>query len=233
MIRRMLVVVVGVLVALVAWGCRAGGEEDWVAYVPAGEGYRRVALDREPPVPDPTSSVQVDLDADGVPEVVRIVDEQVYIERDGRVVWQGETAWQVVELVAGDVEDDLRREVLLALWKEDAGGVPRSHPFIVGHRHGRYDVLWGGSAVAAPIRDLDLGDVDGDGRTELVVLEGRYEEPAGSPGRFVTVWRWNGWGFTLLWRSEPGAFHRLALLDVDGDGGREIVVGEVKAPGAR
>jgi hypothetical protein len=168
-------------------------------------------------------SVEVDLDADGSPEIVRVEDGQVYVERVGKVAWEGETHWRVVDLVAGDVEDDLRKEVLLALWKEDEEGVLRSHPFIIGHRHGRYDVLWGGSAVADPIYDLDLGDVDGDGRTELVVLEGVYGEPAGSPARFLTVWRWNGWGFTLSWRSEQGRFHELRVVET-GEGAGDLIV---------
>jgi len=193
-----------------------------VAFVPAGEGYRREALS-SPPV-FPVSEVRADLDADGNPEEIRLEDGRVRVEREGEVVWQSEPEWRVVDLAAGDAWNDLRQEAVLAMWKDDAGGIPRSHPFIVGHRHGRYDLLWGGSAVADPIYDLDLGDVDGDGSNELVVLEGKYGERAGSPARFVTVWRWNGWGFTLLWRSAEGRYRNLHLLD--GEGGKRIVVEE-------
>jgi len=225
MIRRLLLWTSLLLVLLPLAGCGGAGGQ-WVAYEPAAGGYRPVTLSAPPAIPL-SQVVTADLDADGTLEVVRVENGQVRIEDGGEPAWQGNRQWRVVDIVAGDVEDDLRQEVLIAMWKEDDQGIPRSHPFIIGHRHGRYDVLWGGSAVVDPIRDLDLGDVDGDGRTELVVLEGTYEEPEDAPARFVTVWRWNGWGFTLLWRSEAGQFRHLNLLDVDVDGAVEIVVEDV------
>jgi hypothetical protein len=51
-----------------------------------------------------------------------------------------------------------------------------------------------------------LGDVDGDGAGELVVLEQQAE------GQSVAVWRWQGWSFSLMWRSESGRFQNLSLL---------------------
>ncbi len=82
---------------------------------------------------------------------------------------------------------------------------PGSHPFIVGYRQGAYRVPWGGSAVADPIHEVELGDVDGDGVQELVILEDADR------GRAVTVWRWHGWRFSLAWRSPPGPYRDLAL----------------------
>jgi hypothetical protein len=84
--------------------------------------------------------------------------------------------------------------------------VPRSHPFIIGYREGAYRILWGGSAVADPIHEAELGDVDGDGVQELIVLEERGD------GCAVTVWGWHGWGFSLMWRSPPGRYRDLALI---------------------
>jgi hypothetical protein len=195
----------------------------WVAFTPTSGGYEAVILDTVPDL-SPAGPLLADLDADGAPETVYWEGERVRVERGGETVWESEPAWRVVDVAVGDFFNDYRQEVLLAMWKDDTAGVPRSHPFIMGHRHGRYDLLWGGSAVADPIRDLDLGDVDGDGRNELVVLEGAYEEPEGAPARFVTVWRWNGWGFTLLWRSAEGRYDSLGVGDVDGDGVSEAVV---------
>lgn len=48
--------------------------------------------------------------------------------------------------------------------------------------------------MADPIREVELGDVEGDGVQELVVLEEQGN------GRVVTVWHWHGWGFSLLHR---------------------------------
>jgi poly-gamma-glutamate synthesis protein (capsule biosynthesis protein) len=148
----------------------------------------------------------IDLTGDGVPERVQRERDQVVIYRDGIETWRGLPEWRVVDLALGDPNDDGRGELVLALWKPDAEGVPRSHPFIIGYREGAYRILWGGSAVADPIREVELGDVDGDGVQELIVLEERGH------GLAVTVWRWHGWGFSLVWRSPPGRYESLVLI---------------------
>ena len=52
-----------------------------------------------------------------------------------------------------------------------------------------------------------MGDVDGDGRNEVVTLEGDYATGRSGPATHVNVWRWSGFGFTLEYRSPPGTFH--------------------------
>lgn len=90
-------------------------------------------------------------------------------------------------------------------------------------RHG-YRELWAGSALAVPILQIAAGDVDGDGRRELVALEGDYITGREGPPRTVAIWHWNGFGFTLDWRSPPGRFTALLLSDLDGDDRPEILV---------
>jgi poly-gamma-glutamate synthesis protein (capsule biosynthesis protein) len=163
---------------------------------------------------------KIDLTGDGVLESVRRVNEQVIIYSDGTEAWRSPPTWRVVDVALGDPNDDGRGEVLLALWKPGLDGletpspeklrVPRSHPFIVGYRGGIYRTLWGGSAVSDPIHEVELGDVNGDGDQELIVLDGD-----GPDERTVSVWRWHGWGFSLMWRSDPGAYRELSL---SGDG---------------
>jgi hypothetical protein len=151
-------------------------------------------------------SGEIDLTGDGFPEQVRLEAGQVVISNAGAETWRTPAEWQVVDLALGDPNDDGRAELLLALFKPDAAGIPRSHPFVVGYREGAYRILWGGSAVPDPIREVELGDVDGDGVAELVVLDEQGVDQT------VAVWRWHGWGFSLLWRSPAGRYHDLVLL---------------------
>jgi hypothetical protein len=166
----------------------------------------------------------IDLTGDGVPERVRRVGEQVVIYRDGVEVWRSLPEWQVVDLALGDPNDDGRGELLLVFWKPDAAGVRCSHPFIIGYREGLYRTLWGGSAVRDPIHEVELGDVDGDGVQELIVLEERDD----GLERAVAVWHWHGWGFSLVWRSPGGRYRDLVLIP--GGAGHPPIIGVTTEP---
>jgi hypothetical protein len=156
-------------------------------------------------------SGRIDLTGDGAPELVRRAAEQVTIYEGERAVWQSPAEWRVIDVALGDPNDDGRGELLLALLQEDAAGHWRSQPHIVGYRGGAYQILWGGRPVSAPILEVELGDVDGDGVQELAVLEAREQ------GATIALWRWQGWTFSLVWRSPPGPYANLTLLPA-GDG---------------
>lgn len=137
------------------------------------------------------------------------------------IVWRNEAdTWTIPRIDAGDPNDDGRIEYLLLLWKPDKQGIIRSHPFIMGWRGGHYRIIWGGSATRLPIQDCAIGDLDHDGQTELVVLEGG--ERPGVTGTHISVWHWHGWGFQREWQSAPGHWHSIVLHDSDNDGAEEI-----------
>ncbi len=170
---------------------------------------RRACVPVAPAGPAPPGLFQtgeIDLTGDGVPETVRRVGEQVVVIDGGVETWRTPAEWRIADVALGDPDDDGRGEMLLAFRKPDAAGTLRSHPFVVGYREGLYRPLWGGSAVVNPIDEVELGDLDGDGVQELIVIEER------GGARDVAVWRWHGWGFSQAGRSPPGAWRDLALV---------------------
>jgi hypothetical protein len=154
---------------------------------------------------------QIDLTGDGRPETVRRDGPRVAVYEAGTLAWQSPESWQVVDAALGDPNDDGRYEIMLAIWREDGAGYLRSQPYIVGYRGGEYALMWGGRPVVNPIQELAVGDVDGDGIDELIVVE----ELANGSTRAVSVWRWTGWTFTLIWRSDGGSYHDLVLDEQD------------------
>jgi len=153
----------------------------------------------------------IDLTGDGRPEIIRRQGQAVEIYQDGQAAWRSPPEWRVLDLALGDPNDDGRYELLLALEKPGPSGNMTNHPFILGYRGGSYRLLWGGSPVSAPLLEVELGDLDGDGVAELAAIEASQDGIA----RYVTVWRWYGWGFSLLWRSPPGEYHDLTILPAE------------------
>jgi poly-gamma-glutamate synthesis protein (capsule biosynthesis protein) len=167
------------------------------------------------------ASGAIDLTGDGVPEIIRRQGEALEIVQGGRTVWRSPTEWQVRDLALGDPNRDGRYEALLAVEKTSAPGAATSQPFVIGYRNGIYRDLWGGSPVQDPILEVELGDLDGDGLQELAAIEAS----TGDSAHYVTVWRWHGWGFSLVWRSPPGAYHDLIFLPAEEDQPARLSVG--------
>ncbi len=177
------------------------------------------------PRPDKRSA---DLRGDGQPVwavrdtqgVVRVYDGLP--DDNAPLLWQNEAeSWHIGRLDVGDPNNDGRIEYLLLLWKPDASGTIRSHPFLMGWRGGHYRIIWGGSATHRFIQDLAVGDLDADGEQELVVLEGGRKP--GDMGEVLSVWHWHGWGFQQEWQSPTGQWNHLVLQDITGDAHPDIV----------
>ena len=186
----------------------------------------------------PTQAGVTDLDEQTT--LVLEVGSLTVVHRDEEA-WTSDPSWDVRELLVADLNNDDEQEVALVLWKPfrseppvfyDAFGFPapwedgslRNHLFVYTWRDGEWLPLWCSSPIADPISDLTVGDVDGDGANELVALERSYGDGLDAPARQVSVWRWNGWGFTLQWRSPAGAYANLTLQDVTADGVLDILV---------
>jgi poly-gamma-glutamate synthesis protein (capsule biosynthesis protein) len=166
------------------------------------------------------TSGQLDLNGDGELEVIRLIDNRLMIFEGNKLAWESPPEWQIIDVALGDPNNDGRGEALLALKKPDRKGELLSHPFLVGHRGGIYRLIWGGSAVADPIQELELADLDSDGRQELIVIDDIDENLS-----TVTVWRWDEWYFRQVWRSQPGRYRDLQITTSTGSE-KSILVGQ-------
>lgn len=127
--------------------------------------------------------------------------------------WKSPESWTVVEIVSGDLNRDGSADFGLLVWRPfeawpidsflPSGGRIAGHHnqegmschfILVGWDGDEYRELWAGSALAQPISHLQAADVDQDGYQELIGIEGKYD--AGETGD-LTVWKWQGFGFSL------------------------------------
>jgi hypothetical protein len=175
-----------------------------------------------------------DLNGDGQVENLILESGEARIEQHGKVAWSSPADWQVTQAMIGDLDRDGRPEVDLLVWRPfRPWPVDRFMPYggridsfqdsqgrscqviLIAWRGNTYQERWAGSALAEPLQAFVAADLDGDGRQELVGLETSYDAPADSPAEAVSVWAWNGFGFSLLAR-QSGAFRQIAAYAPEG-----------------
>jgi len=163
-------------------------------------------------IPQETAAVQHDLDRDGRPECYRLEGGRLSISRENRVLWQSPASWGVYECIWGDVNNDGREELVLLLWKTGSYGKDKpfwhqgfddrlsNHLFVYQLINDQLKPLWCSSALPRPITDLQVIDIDQDGKNALVISEGKYGRLLDEKAPLVTppsrlIMRWQGWGF--------------------------------------
>ena len=148
-------------------------------------------------------------------------------------LWHSPEDWQVMEAFISDLNMDGKEELSLLIWRpfrpwpvdrflpsggRIAGFHDRNdmscHLILIGLKNGKVRELWAGSALVDPIRNLRAVDLDGDGFQEMVALEYQYNSDPGQAS--ITVWSWNGFGFSLDTRQE-GNFNSLFVLESEGN----------------
>ncbi|MFN4180383.1 MAG: FG-GAP repeat domain-containing protein [Armatimonadota bacterium] len=158
-----------------------------------------------------SGSCQVDLDGDRQEERVVFrpkVDGAISVFRGRRKIWQGvPNRWQVWKLVIADVDGDGKKEFLLGV-NIKTRYFPQRHKsvFVLGWNGKFAYARWLGSHLSKPLVDFVAAPLDEHQGDELVTLEVTRD------GRHcIVVYRWIGFGFTVIWQSQPFAEARLFL----------------------
>ncbi len=169
--------------------------------------------------PQPSAPVdpllEADLNADGTVERIALGANGLAIEKDSNVLWTSPSGWQVRAAQITDLNHDGRPELTLLVWRPFApwpvdailphGGRIAGfhdaqnlscHIILIGWARGGFRELWAGSALAEPLLSFYATDWNGDGRQELMTVETLYDQPL--QGTALSLWEWNGFGFSLL-----------------------------------
>jgi len=177
-----------------------------------------------------TPALAADLDGNGITESIVHTNHSARLEEDGRTLWQSPIDWQVSQAAFTDLNRDGKDELALLVWRpfepwlidrmlprggridtfQDAGG-QSCQLILMGWKLGAYREVWAGSPLVDPLQQFAAVDLDGDGWQELSVLEGRYNDRLGTPAWSLSLWKWNGFGFSLGERQE-GSFSGMQPL---------------------
>jgi hypothetical protein len=179
-------------------------------------------------------SISGDLDGDGIPESISILNGMAVIMGENGPAWHSPESWQVKQAILADLNRDSRLEAVLLVWREfhpwpvdrflpNGGRIAgfqntkgqSCHLILIGWKKNGYGELWAGSALAEPLLKVDAVDIRGNGETQLVALESGYNDPPGIPARAFSAWEWNGFGFSLVRRAK-GEFRQMQVVMMPG-----------------
>ncbi len=147
---------------------------------------------------------------------------ELFAARGGRFqsVGGGVESWRRPTRVSlGDVDGDGQVDALVLV----TGRARFDHrvalrPFVYGWDGARLYPKWLGSRLSRPFHDATLGDLDHDGRAELVSVEDTRDGDLE-----IAAYRWSGFGFERVATSVPAS--TVSSLFVDADGIRAVVDG--------
>ncbi len=162
----------------------------------------------------PAQSQLADLNADGKAELITLQQQHLTLYQadaagNWQAAWQSDSLWQVESFA---VADAFGRGPMLAfiLWQPDyrwgGAGKLKNQIFIYGWAREGWRAVWAGRPLADAAHQLSFF-VASDGQPRLAVLEGND-----SSKLQVSVWSWNGFGYSLDWRS-PGAGYSSLFTD--------------------
>lgn len=181
----------------------------------------------------PPKALASDMNHDGVFEEIQLTAGRVELRQGTAILWASPDGWQVQSASLGDLNRDGQIELVLLVWRpwqpwpvdrvmpyggriagfQNADGMS-CHLILIGWKGKVFGERWAGSALADPLNQIAVADLDGDGQLELAALEGSYAEAPDRASNSLTIWAWNGFGFTLIDR-QPGSFHHLSVSHND------------------
>ncbi|MHC1782708.1 MAG: hypothetical protein AB9891_08115 [Anaerolineaceae bacterium] len=185
--------------------------------------------------------IRADLNLDGIDDEIRWTGGMVEIHSGKEILFRSDPEWNVKQAEFGDLNWDSRSELVLLVWRDfkpwpvdrllPAGGRiddfhnadgQSCHLILIGWGKDKATEAWAGSALADPVKGFVIGDLDSNGRQELVTMDGDYSSPAYLPAKAVRIWEWNGFGFSRL--EQINLPVRQVFISSDGDGSRGIII---------
>ncbi|WP_017755050.1 hypothetical protein [Calidifontibacillus oryziterrae] len=148
-----------------------------------------------------------DLDQNGTKEQLALQNGELSVKTSSQIIWQSDANWWIDYFFAGDTNNDGTIELNMIVWKEGSFGPNKpfwieeentevkNHLFIFKLEHGIMKPVWQSSNLDQPNYCVAIVDVNEDGSNELIAMEGSYTDLTKTD---VTLWKWNGWGFSRM-----------------------------------
>lgn len=180
----------------------------WTGSFRTEEDLYSVGIKHEPELE--TGARLFDWDGDGQEESFWLDGNIMTVARGSDVIWRSPPEWQVTFFVLADSMHDGQTKLNLSVWKPGSYGPSKpfwleeedesvkNHLFIMRLVEGQVKPAWQSSNLPKPICSFTFNDIDLDGRLELIVQEGDYEDGFKCQPKRVKYMQWKMWNFFEL-----------------------------------
>lgn len=160
------------------------------------------------------SEWQADVDYDGQNEKIVLENNALKVYKDNQEIWKTSEEWVVANVIIDDLNQDSEIEINFSV--EKVRGRYRKNKvfeesdeevscfYIFKWRNNKIEPAWLSSPVDNKINKVIALDINNDSEKELAVLEKEG---------YLSIWSWNGWGFSNDFRSEENGFEDIVEKD--------------------
>jgi hypothetical protein len=169
---------------------------------------------------------EADLNKDGINEEYHLEEGLLSIKEGSSLIWTSPVDWYIDDFILADVTNDGVIDISMSLWKPGNFGYYK--PFWVSENDMSiknhffvYDFtdelipVWHSSNLDNKNQELLVTDIDNDTKNELIVIEQSYDNYSYCKDNYISIWRWNSWGFSNVWKSRTGNYCNLAVESVN------------------
>lgn len=166
--------------------------------------------------PEEKTEWSADIDYDGNDEKIILNENILTVYKDNNALWSTENEWKVENVIIDDLNLDGEIEINFCLWKKRGryrklGQFYESNDtvncfYIFKWKDGELKPAWLSSPLDNPIFKAVPSDINNDNKKELAVLE----EGNGNYAKYVSIWTWNGWGFSNDFRASNDKYEGLS-----------------------
>lgn len=185
-------------------------KESWSQLFWDGQDYKVDSSQGEIEQKESQTKWQADIDYDNQKEKIVLENNILQVYKDNQEIWQTDPSWVVANVIIDDLNQDGEIEINFSVEKK-RGRYRKNKEFkesdevvscfyIFKWRNNKLEPAWLSSPIDNAIDKVLVLDINQDNKKELVVLEKEGH---------LSVWSWNGWGFSNNFKSKENNFKNI------------------------
>jgi hypothetical protein len=164
--------------------------------------------------------IEADLNGNGIVENYTLEKGMLTITENSNLIWKPPKNWIIADFFLADITNDGITDINISLWKPGNYGTLKpfwvdkvdttiKNHFFIYNLKDKMVPVWHSSNLDNKNQEILIVDIDQDNNNELITIETSYTNHLNCKNNYLSVWKWNGWGFYNVWKSALGNYCNL------------------------